>query len=82
MLLTFDLAYLGRVICGLTIFRKAYGLEFTSEFGYRMAIFTPAIFLDALPILFVMIVHHYSYKRARESETVEAKADEMAASDV
>ena len=82
MLLVFDLAYLGRVICGLTVFRKAYGLDYTSEFKYRMAIFTPAIFLDAVPILFVMIVHHYSYRRARESETVEVEADEMAASDI
>ena len=82
MLVTFDLAYLGRVICGLTIFRKAYGLQFTDEFQYRMAIFTPAIFLDAVPILFVMAVHHYSYKSAPDSETVEAEADDLAVTDV
>ena len=31
-------------------------------YDYRLATMSPAIFLDALPLFFVMMIHHQSFK--------------------
>ena len=61
VLIVFDLAYAMRCVLGLTIFKRAYGGDY-DLYHFRLATMVPAIFLDALPLLFVMWTHHSSFK--------------------
>ncbi len=64
VIFVFDLAYLGRVICCATIFKTAYEQKY-SEFEFRVVTLSTALFLDVLPVLFVMLIHHFSFKDKR-----------------
>ncbi len=63
VLVIFDAAYLARCVCSFTLFRQAYTGQYNA-FNFRLATLCPAIFLDALPLIFVMWTHHVSYKQA------------------
>lgn len=78
MLILFDSGYLLRFVLGLTVLKKAYTGGYDTMFDFRMATLCPAIFMDALPLLFVMIVHHRSFKlQKRENrETVDLSDDD------
>ena len=58
MLILFDFSYLLRVVLGSTILKTAYTGGYSTLYAYRMATLCPAIFMDALPLLFVLAVHH------------------------
>ena len=75
MLIIFDSAYLLRVVCCLTVFMNAYQLKDIQQeslFDYNVRTLTPSIFLDAIPILSVLIVHYRSFKSTNDQST-EAK---------
>ena len=76
MLILFDFSYLLRVILGSTILKKAYSGQYDTRFAYLMATLCPAVFLDALPLLFVIAVHHKSFSTETKEIGVSSNEDE------
>jgi hypothetical protein len=64
VLIVFDLGYLARFVCAASIYRKAYAGEYLNPTIGRIATEAPAIFLDGIPILLVLVMHHMTFKQA------------------
>ena len=62
MLVAFDLAFLIRIILECTVYPKAYSDQL-GRFGNLMWTTVPGIFVDVMPLMSVMLLHHINFKR-------------------
>lgn len=72
VLIVFDLGYLARFVCSATIYRKAYAGQYLNPTIGRLATEAPAIFLDGIPILLVLVMHHVTFKSAETQSELHA----------
>ena len=65
VLAVFDLAFLLRVILECTVWPDAYSGQ-DSPYKYYLSIIMPDFFIDVVPLVGVMWLHHKAFKKGKD----------------
>lgn len=75
MMILFDLCYLNSMLL-LTYLVGWYNVDDFSVFNLRLLVMGPAVLLEAVPLLFIMAVHHRSFKEVKVEEKTREEEEE------